>query len=382
MRALLSFIVLIAIGIASSQRNRFQNFGNSGRQRFPGLPVSPTNPLNSGSGISAQINSPTPVGPRGCFCLPENQLCVPNGGIPIDATRISNLKTRIVNTDPLSNCPQGQSECCYGSIGGPPTPHGPIPTPILGCGARQSIKPGNAAKAEADFGEYPWVAAILGQGNKFVAAGALVSPQWVLTVAHKITSPQSLRVRVGDYNLAVPNEFPEFPHQEANVVQVVFHPSFNPTNLKNDVALLRLETPVKLDKHINLACIPEKFQTFYGQRCWVSGWGENADRSFQPILREVDLPIIEEFSCEEQFRRTRLGNTFTLDKEAFLCAGGERGKDACRGDGGAPLVCDENGIFTVVGLVAWGIGCGQNQVPGAYVNIATYSDFIKSHVST
>ena len=59
------------------------------------------------------------------------------------------------------------------------------------------------------------------------------------------------------------------------------------------------------------------------------------------------------------------------------CAGGEKGKDACEGDGGAPLVCQsESGLWHVVGLVAWGVDCALEDVPGVYVNIYKYIDFI------
>lgn len=38
-----------------------------------------------------------------------------------------------------------------------------------------------------------------------------------------------------------------------------------------------------------------------------------------------------------------------------MCAGGEPGKDACTGDGGAPLMCEVAGQHYITGLVAWGI---------------------------
>ena len=63
------------------------------------------------------------------------------------------------------------------------------------------------------------------------------------------------------------------------------------------------------------------------------------------------------------------------------CAGGEKGKDACEGDGGAPLVCQsDTGFFHVVGLVAWGVDCALEDVPGVYVNIYNYIDFITQRV--
>lgn len=49
-----------------------------------------------------------------------------------------------------------------------------------------------------------------------------------------------------------------------------------------------------------------------------------------------------------------------------------------QGDGGSPLVCEnlQQGQFYVAGLVAWGIGCATHGVPGVYVNVAGFSNWI------
>ena len=60
------------------------------------------------------------------------------------------------------------------------------------------------------------------------------------------------------------------------------------------------------------------------------------------------------------------------------------GKDTCKGDGGSPLVCpsktDPN-TYTQAGIVAWGIGCGENNVPGVYASVSQglcWIDFVMS----
>lgn len=54
-----------------------------------------------------------------------------------------------------------------------------------------------------------------------------------------------------------------------------------------------------------------------------------------------------------------------------------------QGDGGSPLVCEgADGTWSVIGLVAWGIGCGMPGVPGVYVNVSNYLSWIQSILNT
>lgn len=98
-------------------------------------------------------------------------------------------------------------------------------------------------------------------------------------------------------------------------------------------------------------------------------------------MKEVDVPIIGHQQCEQQLRNTRLGYNYQLNP-GFVCAGGEEGKDACKGDGGGPMVCERNGVWQLVGVVSWGIGCGQVNVPGVYVKVAHYLDWINQITQT
>jgi secreted trypsin-like serine protease len=78
------------------------------------------------------------------------------------------------------------------------------------------------------------------------------------------------------------------------------------------------------------------------------GWGRGA--GVQPdYLRQVDLPLVNVSTCQDQLRKTVLGPKFILDQQSFICAGGEAGKDACAGDGGSPLMCKVGANWYVVG---------------------------------
>lgn len=100
--------------------------------------------------------------------------------------------------------------------------------------------------------------------------------------------------------------------------------------------------------------------------------------AFSMIMKEVSVPVISNEECQSKLRKTRLGRYFKLHG-GFLCAGGKEGEDSCKGDGGGPLVCfRSDNSYTVAGLVSWGIDCGQSNVPGVYVNVKKYINWIAS----
>merc|ERR1711974_492652 len=108
----------------------------------------------------------------------------------------------------------------------------------------------------------------------------------------------------------------------------------------------------------------------------ATGWGKDqfgAAGNYQVVLKEIDLPVVGHDQCEASLRTTRLGKRFKLD-DSFICAGGVDGKDTCKGDGGSPLVCQSKfdpTSYVQAGIVAWGIGCGEDNTPGVY---ASYSE--------
>ncbi|KAK7069486.1 CLIP domain-containing serine protease [Halocaridina rubra] len=244
------------------------------------------------------------------------------------------------------------------------------------------------AKGNAEFGEHPWQAAVLkeeGGEGVYVCGAALVTDRHLLTAAHCVTSlhPSALKIRLGEWDVTSQKEF--LNHLELSVAEVRSHPQYYAGNLNNDIALITLQHTIDFNNnpHISPICLPDILDNFLGQRCYSTGWGKDAfgdSGRYQPILKEVEVPVVSHQHCESALKRTRLGHGFTLH-EGMMCAGGEEAVDTCTGDGGGPLVClGPDGSARLAGLVSWGIGCGTNGIPGVYVDVSYYMDWILAYL--
>lgn len=240
----------------------------------------------------------------------------------------------------------------------------------------------------ADAGEYPWQVALVGGStsdlfNGQFCGGSLIHAQWVLTAAHCVVqggvtvAASSLDVVAGINNLSS-----DVSYQRRDVIQVIPHPSYNPSTQDNDIALLQLASAVTLGgsgngKTAAIPLVPSNIGALTGVTSTVTGWGNTSTVSnvFLPELREVEVPIYDNSVCNDA---SHYNGSITAN---MICAGFDAGgKDSCQGDSGGPLVVLNSGQFVLAGVVSWGIGCAQPMLPGVYTRVSQYVTWVNSYV--
>jgi len=241
-------------------------------------------------------------------------------------------------------------------------------------GTVEGVSPG---PAQASFGELPWQAVVFYSNQTFVCGGSLVSDRHVVLAAHCLmfVEPEEIVVRLGEYQLSTDSE-PE-THQDMGVTRIHMHPGFRQGPLFSDVAVLELTGPARLSRHVQPICLPRPEQDFTGSRCLAAGWGRAAFDSGLPALpAKIESPVVDHRQCQSRLQKTRLGTFFKLD-ESFICAGGESGADACKGDGGGPLACPVDGRYVLAGISSWGVDCGEPGVPAVFASTTAALGFLQ-----
>ncbi|CAH2322606.1 cationic trypsin [Pelobates cultripes] len=195
--------------------------------------------------------------------------------------------------------------------------------------------------------------------------GSLINDHWVVSAAHCYQS--RIEVRLGEHNIEVIEGNEQFIKSE----KVIRHPNYNSYMIDNDIMLIRLSEPAKLNSRVQqirlpTACAPA------GTQCLISGWGNTLSygSNYPDLLQCLDAPILTDQQCREAYPGQITQN--------MICVGYlEGGKDSCQGDSGGPVVC--NGELQ--GVVSWGRGCALSGYPGVYAKVCNYIGWIEETIA-
>jgi secreted trypsin-like serine protease len=236
---------------------------------------------------------------------------------------------------------------------------------------------------EATIADAPWQVALISASasdeyNGQFCGGSLIATQWVATAAHCVvsngsTSPaSSLKILAGQATLSqVSNS------RAVSVSNIYVHPLYSSAADTDDIALIKLTTPLTLVAgSIQKIDLPTSAPALGGPAL-ITGWGSLAfgSNNYPTVLRKATVDILADATCNASYSPG-------YNATKMLCAGSPAlDRDTCQGDSGGPLA--RLGVTWVLhGITSFGNGCANGADPGVYTEVFTYLSWINQYIGT
>ncbi|XP_075977379.1 uncharacterized protein LOC142977386 [Anticarsia gemmatalis] len=213
--------------------------------------------------------------------------------------------------------------------------------------------------------------------HQSACGGVLVNARRVLTAAHCWWDGE-FQARRFTVVLGSTTLFSGGNRQQTS--SVIMHSNWNPRNIRNDIAMIRLNNAVSFNNNIRPVVLPSGNQlneNFNGERATASGFGltgDNVQITANQSLRWVVLPVIANNVCRNFFG--------SYVQSSNICTSGANGRSTCRGDSGGPLVVNRNGNAILIGLTSFGSdrGCTIG-APAVSARVTSFNSWIRGQLS-
>ncbi|XP_058457228.1 brachyurin-like [Malaya genurostris] len=227
---------------------------------------------------------------------------------------------------------------------------------------------------EAVPGEFPYQIALLIQFTEGTAlcGGSVLTNYYILTAAHCVQDSLGGTAIIGAHNRS---------HNEDSQQRIgfgtsgiVIHSGYDRTNIRNDIAVVRLNSAIEFNKRVQPTSIPVAGdnRTFSGFIGTVTGFGRTTDSgSTSSVVMFTRNPIMTNADCLQTWNSNE-----NLIQDQNICLSGDGGRSSCNGDSGGPLTVRDTDSLQV-GIVSFGSASGCSiGMPSVYARVTFFRDWI------
>lgn len=225
--------------------------------------------------------------------------------------------------------------------------------------------------------------------------GSIITPEWTLTAGHCVPKFGSIIVKAGKHYININESY----QQNRHVIKRIIHDNYvgpivsKKLIARNDIALLKLQSPLVYSNYIQPIALPsiDNPNRGFGKFCGFGSISGSLIPKFPNELRSVELEIIDNNSCTELINSAFLENQI-LDIEindGQVCTNyNTQDGGPCYVDNGSAFIQyndtnTDNKKAEAIGLFSWTqLPCGKFNMPAVYTRVSAYVDWIEKNIAS